>query len=123
MEAKAEPEEERCPRCDKVCEDDYSTIKDCDGCKRTVCVACVAVTACQTTWCRCLDCFGVEESEVTILVTGLASRKQLAESLLSGSLPASAPQLAAQVEQCDTLAQQLGQQFKEIRWDSPIATR
>lgn len=47
-----------CPNC-KVTElqGDYNDMKDCEKCKKIVCMNCVALTGCQTTWGICKKCF------------------------------------------------------------------
>lgn len=47
-----------CPNC-KVneLEYDYCNMKDCEGCEKSVCINCVALTGCQTTWGICKKCF------------------------------------------------------------------
>lgn len=47
-----------CPNCKKTeLEGDYCYMKDCENCKKSVCINCVALTGCQTTWGICKKCF------------------------------------------------------------------
>jgi len=45
---------------------DYNWQKECDDCDRIVCIDCVALTACQTTWGVCVDCFDYKCTECDI---------------------------------------------------------
>ena len=49
--------EEICPICSIVMIEDYNNMKDCEMCNKTVCIGCVRLTACQTTWGICKNCF------------------------------------------------------------------
>lgn len=48
---------EKCERCSKeISGGNYNEEKDCDDCERHICIDCVGVTGCQTTWGQCWDC-------------------------------------------------------------------
>ena len=36
---------------------DYNTQKDCEKCEKTICIECIGITGCQTTWGVCKECF------------------------------------------------------------------
>jgi len=45
-----------CPYCKKKIEYSYNFVKDCEHCDQTVCIDCIRVTCCQTTWGICKNC-------------------------------------------------------------------